>query len=132
MSTPPAIRKVMLVDDEPDLRRIGQLSLERVGGWKVVLAASGAEALELALREQPDVILLDVMMPVDDGPATLTRLREQPGTAAIPVVFMTAKVLAPDIARWHELGAVGVVPKPFDPMKLPGELRRILGIPEGE
>lgn len=126
----PEIRKVLLVDDEPDIRRIGQLSLERVGRWQVVLASSGAEALTLAASERPDVILLDVMMPVDDGPTTLARLRQQPSTADIPVVFMTAKVLAPKARRWRELGAAGTIPKPFDPMTLPDDIRRVLAAAE--
>ena len=131
MSADIEIRKVLLVDDEPDIRRIAQLSLQRVGRWEVVLASRGAEALELAAREQPDVILLDVMMPVDDGPTTLARLREQPSTAAIPVIFMTAKVLQHEVQRLLELGAAGVIPKPFDPMTLPADVRRVLAAAGG-
>lgn len=130
MSGAPQVRRVLLVDDEPDIRRIGQLSLQRVGRWEVALASSGAEALVVAERERPDVILLDVMMPVEDGPTTLGRLREQPGTAAIPVIFMTAKVLQHEVQRWRELGAVGVIPKPFDPMTLPAEVLRVLAAAE--
>ncbi|MFZ6184235.1 response regulator [Nannocystis pusilla] len=130
MSGARVIGKVLLVDDEPDIRRIGQLSLERVGRWQVAVAASGAEALAVAARERPDVILLDVMMPVDDGPTTLARLRERPDTADIPVIFMTAKVLPHELQRWRELGAAGTIPKPFDPMTLPDEVRRVLAAAE--
>lgn len=130
MTASTQIHRVLLVDDEPDIRRIGQLSLERVGGWQVVLASSSAEALATAGRERPDVILLDVMMPVADGPTTLARLREQADTAEIPVIFMTAKVQQHEVQRLLGLGAVGVIPKPFDPMTLPDEVRRVLASAE--
>src|SRR4051812_22209936 len=108
-----------MIDDEPDIRRIGQFSLSAVGKWTVVLASSGSEAVELATREKPDVILLDVMMPGMDGPSTLGKLRENAGTAQIPVIFMTAKVQRQEIERYLQLGARGVIHKPFDPMMLP-------------
>jgi CheY-like chemotaxis protein len=120
------IHKVMLVDDEEDIRTIGQLSLGRVGGWQTVMAASGAEALTKAAAEQPDLILLDVMMPDLDGPTTFSLLRGQEATAKIPIIFMTAKVQKHEVARYLELGAVGVIHKPFDPMTLPSEIRRLL------
>jgi CheY-like chemotaxis protein len=120
------IHKVMLVDDEEDIRTIGQLSLGRVGGWQTVMAASGAEALTKGAAEQPDLILLDVMMPELDGPTTFGLLRAQDATAKIPIIFMTAKVQKHEVARYLELGAVGVIHKPFDPMTLPSEIRRLL------
>lgn len=119
------IRKVMMVDDEPHIRRIGELSLRGVGKWNVVLAGSGKEAIDLARREQPDVILLDVMMPGMDGPATLAELRGAPDTAAIPVIFLTAKAQRHEVERYRMLGAAGVLTKPFDPMTLPDEIRTI-------
>jgi CheY-like chemotaxis protein len=126
-----AIAKVLMVDDEPDIRRIGQMSLRAVGKWEVALAASGAEALVLvaaaALGGRPDVILLDVMMPGMDGPATLAALRSDEATAAIPVIFMTAKVQQHEVERYLALGAAGVIKKPFDPMTLPDQVRRIVG-----
>ena len=120
------IRKVLLVDDEDDIRTIGQLSLSRVGGWQTVLAASGAEAVTKAAAEQPDLILLDVMMPGMDGPTTLGQLRAQAATARTPVIFMTAKIQKQEVARYLELGAVGVIGKPFDPMALPAEIKKLL------
>ena len=120
------IRTVMLVDDEPDIRKIGELSLKHVGGWEVQLVGWGAEAIVLAAAAPPDVILLDVMMPEMDGPTTLVRLREQAATAAIPVIFMTAKVQKYEVDRYRELGAAGVIGKPFDPMTLAADVRRIL------
>jgi CheY-like chemotaxis protein len=120
------LSKVLLVDDEPDIRRIGQISLEHVGKWKVVQAQSGLQALTVAASEKPDVILLDVMMPELDGPGTFARLREDPATAAIPVIFMTAKAQPHEVASYRALGAAGVIAKPFDPMTLPGEVRSIV------
>jgi two-component system, OmpR family, response regulator len=120
------LSKVLLVDDEPDIRRIGQISLEHVGKWKVVQAQSGLQALSVAASEKPDVILLDVMMPELDGPGTFARLREDPATAAIPVIFMTAKAQPHEVASYRALGAAGVIAKPFDPMTLPGEVRSIV------
>lgn len=125
-----AIHKIMMVDDEPHIRRIGELSLRGVGKWQVVLAGSGREAIELAQQEQPDVILLDVMMPGMDGPATLAGLRETPETAAIPVIFLTAKAQRHEVERYRMLGAAGVLTKPFDPMTLPDEVRAIIERPE--
>ncbi len=122
-----SIKSVMMVDDEPDIRRIGQMSLELLGKRRVCLAASGREALALAAAARPDVILLDVMMPDLDGPATLALLREQASTASIPVIFMTARVQKREVERYLELGAAGVIYKPFDPMTLAGEIDRIAG-----
>ena len=120
------LRKILLVDDEPDIRKIGEMSLRAVGKLQVVQAASGAEALELAARERPDAILLDVMMPGMDGPTTLAQLKARPETAAIPVVFMTAKAQPREVERLRSLGARGVIVKPFDPMALPAEVRRLV------
>ena len=122
------IRKVLMVDDEPDIRHVGQMSLELVGNLEVLLASSGDEALVLAAREAPDVILLDVMMPRLDGPATLERLRASTATASIPVILMTARAQPRDVERYLAGGAAGVIVKPFDPMTLPHEIHRIAGV----
>jgi two-component system, OmpR family, response regulator len=114
--------KVLIIDDDGDIRRIARLSLSRVGGHEVVDAADGPSGLERALAERPDVILLDVMMPGQDGPATLAALRANPDSAAIPVVFLTAKAMPEEIERLKRLGVNGVLNKPFDPMTLPMEL----------
>jgi CheY-like chemotaxis protein len=120
------IEKVLMVDDDPHVRRVAELSLARVGGWKVILAASGPEAIVAAERERPDLILLDVMMPGMDGLATLSALQARVALASIPVVFMTAKVQEREIERYLGLGAAGLIRKPFDPMTLPDHIRRIL------
>ena len=120
------ITKIMIVDDDEDICTVAALAARRVGGWDVVVAASGQEALAKARSERPDVILLDVMMPVLDGPATLVKLREEPSTIAIPVIFLTAKVQRLEVEHYLALGAIGVIRKPFDAMTLPDEVRRIV------
>ena len=117
-------RRLLLVDDEDDIRAVAQLSLETVGGWQVVTATSGTEAIGAATSGHFDAILLDVMMPELDGPTTLERLREA-GVAA-PVVFLTAKVQPGDRRALEATGAAGILAKPFDPMQLPADLDRVL------
>ena len=119
------LRKILLVDDDADIRLIAEISLSSLGGWQVVQAASGAEALDLASRERPDLILLDVMMPGMDGPTTLKSLRTLPGLEETPVIFVTAKVQPDEIVYYKELGALEVISKPFDPMTLAVQLRDI-------
>ena len=125
------IKKVLLVDDEPDIRKIAEMSLKMVGRFEVVVASSGIEALGTAEKELPDVVLLDVMMPGMDGPTTLGRLRDQAATAKVPVIFMTAKAQKHEVERYLALGAAGVITKPFDPMTLSAEIRRILAARPG-
>jgi two-component system, OmpR family, response regulator len=120
-------KRVLLVDDAEDIRMISRISLERVGDWTVVPVASGQAALEALEREGPfDAVLLDVMMPGMDGPATLRQLRAHGLPAAVPIIFLTAKAQTPERPRLMSLGAAGVIAKPFDPMKLPDELARIV------
>jgi CheY-like chemotaxis protein len=123
------INNILLVDDEPDIRTIAELSLSQVGGWKVTLASSGVQALELAGSHKPDLILLDVMMPEMDGVATFQALANRDDTREIPVIFMTARVQSQERERYVGLGAAGVIAKPFDPMRLPDDIRGILAQP---
>ena len=118
--------KVLLVDDDADLRTIGSLSLTTVARWTVVLAASGQEAVELARQERPNVILLDAMMPRLNGTGTFALLRAHEATAAIPIIFMTAKAQTRDLEQYLSLGAAGVISKPFDPMTLAARIVDIL------
>lgn len=120
--------RVLIIDDEADIRRIARLSLSKVGKMEVVDAAGGLDGLRLAAAENPDVILLDVMMPGLDGPGTLAALRSNPVTASIPVVFLTAKAMPAEIERLRGLGVCGVLTKPFDPMKLPQQVTACLGV----
>jgi len=124
-----ALDRIMLVDDEPDIRTIAELALSRVGGWQVQLAESGEDALAQLAREPADLVLLDVMMPEMDGPTVLKRMRESETLAHIPVIFMTAKVQRREVDHYLDLGAHGVIGKPFDPMRLPEEIRQIMGGP---
>ena len=118
--------KVLIIDDDADIRFIAGLSLSRLGGMEVVEAASGAEGVHKAQDEKPDVILLDMMMPAMDGSATLAALRSQPPTATTPVIFLTAKAMRVEVERLRALGAAGVLIKPFDPRTLPGDVRALV------
>lgn len=120
-----ALKRILMVDDEADIRAIAHLSLTAVGGFTVELCSSGPDAIQKAEAFAPDLILLDVMMPGMDGPTTLKGLRESPALAQTPVVFMTAKVQPQEIAQLLACGAMDVLAKPFDPMILPDSLQRI-------
>ena len=120
------IRKVLLVDDDPDIRSIGTLSLRNVGKWQVVVADSGAAAVAAVIREQPELVLLDVMMPGLDGPTTLLRIRELHLTSPPTVIFLTAKSAEAELAHLIAIGAKGVIVKPFNPLLLPQKIRQIL------
>ena len=122
--------KVLIVDDEDDIRELARISLERVGGLEVVVASSGEEGIAMATAEQPDAVLLDAMMPGIDGPQTLERLKANAATAQIPVVFLTGSVQEFERDRFTALGAVAILPKPFDPMTLAKDLRACLGWPD--
>jgi two-component system OmpR family response regulator len=115
--------RILHVDDEPDIREVVEISLGLDRGLATRSCGSGEEALVAAVEWQPDIILCDVMMPVMDGPATLMRLRENALTANIPVVFMTARAQTRELDRFRSLGALGVIPKPFDPMTLAASVR---------
>ena len=119
--------KALIIDDEDDVRQVVRLSLGRVGGMEVADASSGAAGIVLAAETGPDFILLDLMMPEMDGVETLGRLRENPRTESIPVIFLTAKALPSEIERLRSLGALDVIVKPFNPMTLADQLRSILG-----
>lgn len=118
--------KVLIVDDEEDVRFVARMSLGRIGAMTVLEASSGEEGIARARAERPDFILLDMMMPGLDGAATFRALRSHAETASIPVVFLTAKAMAPEVQRLKDLGAKGVVLKPFDPMTLARDIRAIL------
>ncbi|MFA9446795.1 response regulator [Egicoccus sp. AB-alg6-2] len=118
---------VPIVDDEAAIRLVARLGLERVAGWTVTEAGGADEAIAAVGRRRPDVVLLDVMMPLTDGPRTLERLRALPGGDELPVVFLTAKAQQSEIVRLRSLGVDGVISKPFDPMKLADDLAGVLG-----
>jgi CheY-like chemotaxis protein len=120
-------RRILVVDDDDDVRSLAALSLGKVGGHEVRTANSGEACLaELALW-RPDVVVLDVMMPGMDGPTTLERIRDAPDTEDIPVVFLTASVVEPDLDRLRTAEVSGVLAKPFNPMELSAQLAAVLG-----
>ena len=118
--------KLLHVDDEPDIREVVEISLALDSVFTTRNCGSGEEALTVAADWQPDIILLDVMMPLMDGPATLAGLRDNPKTARIPVIFMTARAQTRELDRFRALGAVGVIAKPFDPMTLATSIRNYI------
>jgi len=120
-----ALQNVLVVEDNPQVRMIVKLSLEKVGRLNVRVCSTGEEALEAANTFAPQLILLDVMMPGMDGPAVLKRLRQLPETLGIPVIFLTAKTTADELRELRELGAVDVIAKPFDPMTLHQQIKDI-------
>ena len=119
--------RVLIIDDEDDIREVAALSLESVAGWEVMTANSGSQGLARAVEYQPEAILLDVMMPGMDGPTTFRELRKNPATAKIPVLLLTAKVQSSDQRRFADLGVEAVLFKPFDPLTLSTQIAGVLG-----
>jgi CheY-like chemotaxis protein len=119
--------RILIIDDEDDIREVAALSLETIAGWDVVTANSGAQGLARAIEHQPDAVLLDVMMPGMDGPTTFRELRKNPATSRIPVVLLTAKVQSNDQKRFADLGVEAVLLKPFDPLTLATQIADALG-----
>lgn len=119
------LTRILYVEDEPDIQTVARLALETLGGFTVEICSSGSEALDRAPAFDPQLILLDVMMPGMDGPTTLGKLHELPQFAFTPAIFMTAKVQPGEVAGYKEIGAVDVIPKPFDPMTLSGQVQAI-------
>jgi CheY-like chemotaxis protein len=123
------MRKILIIDDEDDIRQVAALSLETIAGWEVVTANRGAQGIAMARTEKPDAVLLDVMMPEMDGPTTFKNLQADPATAGIPVILLTAKVQGVDQRRFASLGVVAVLFKPFDPITLADQMKEALGWP---
>ncbi len=119
------LERILYVEDEPDIQQVAKLALEMVGGFTLQVCSSGQEALDSAEGFAPQLVLLDVMMPGMDGPTTLQNLRQLPALANVPVVFMTAKVQPQEVAHYKSLGALDVIPKPFDPMTLADQVRAV-------
>jgi len=120
------IRKVLLAEDDEDIQKVARISLQFRGGWDVSLATDGEECLALAAKENPDLILLDCMMPKMDGYETCRRLKLDPVLRHIPVIFLTARAQEIEVKKGLLLGAVGYLIKPFNPMSLASEIQRIL------
>lgn len=120
----PPLQRILLVEDELDIQMVASMALEDLGGFEVAVCSSGIEALDRVPVFQPDLILLDVMMPDLDGPGTLLALEQLP-SARPPVVFMTARAQLSEIEEYRRSGAIDVIIKPFDPMKLAATVRDI-------
>jgi CheY-like chemotaxis protein len=120
-------RRVLIVDDDELILEVAQMCLEAVGGWQVTTASSGQEGLDRALSERPDAIVMDVMMPGMDGPTAALALSENPATANIPIVLLTAMAQVKGQPDLSALPVVGILGKPFDPMLLPATLASMLG-----
>ncbi len=121
------MRRILIIDDEEDIREVAALSLEATAGWQILTASSGAKGIEIAIAEQPDAILMDVMMPGVDGPTTFRHMQQNPEIASIPVLLLTAKVQGVDQRRFAGLGVAAILFKPFDPLTLAGQISEILG-----
>ena len=120
-------RQVLLIDDEADIRAVARMSLERIGGWEVLEASSGPAGVELAALHRPDAVLLDLMMPDVDGPATFRLLDADARTHGIPVLLLTARGDHPERESWMAQGVAGVLDKPFDPLELAAQVSQALG-----
>lgn len=119
-------KRILVIDDDDGIREIAQFSLEAAAGWEVLTAASGSEGLATAEAEQPDAILLDVMMPDMDGPTTFRQLQANAATQHIPTILLTAKAKISEQQQFIDLGVTGVITKPFTAMDLVEQIRNIL------
>ena len=121
------MRRVLIIDDDDDIREVAALSLEATADWTIYIASSGQAGIEEAIKERPDAILMDVMMPEMDGPTTFRHLQADATTRHIPVVLLTAKVQGVDQRRFAGLGVAAVLFKPFDPLTLAAQISEALG-----
>lgn len=119
-------KSILIVDDEADVREITQLGLQMATDWTVLTASSGAEAIAIASKHQPDAILLDMMMPDLDGRATLKQLKVNEATQAIPVILVTAKAQQSNLGEFEDLDIAAIIAKPFRPLKLAAEIIQVL------
>jgi CheY-like chemotaxis protein len=119
-------KRILIVDDSGFIRAIVKVTLEKTAGWEVLTASSGEEAL-VQSESLPDAILLDVVMPEMDGPATIRKLQENQRTRSIPVILLTATEQTDDLRALAELGAAALIAKPFDPVSLASQVRAALG-----
>ncbi|MDE3105670.1 MAG: response regulator [Acidobacteriota bacterium] len=121
------MRRVLIIDDEDDIREVAALSLEAIAGWQILTAGSGVEGMAIAAAERPDAIIMDVMMPEMDGPTTFGLMQQDASIKHIPVLLLTAKVQGVDQRRFANLGVAGVLFKPFDPLTLSQQVADVLG-----
>ncbi len=120
-------KRILVVDDEPYIQEVAQICLEMLAGWTVITASSGTEAIAKAELEQPDAILLDVLMPDMDGMTTFSHLQANPATQAIPVLMLSAKAQSSDAYPYKAVGIKAAIAKPFDPLTLANQIAQVLG-----
>jgi CheY-like chemotaxis protein len=120
-----ALNRICYVEDDEDIQRIVRMSLERVGKMTVEVVGDPTAAVDAMVKFQPDMVMLDWMMPVLDGPAVFRQMKTRPETSGVPVVFITAKAAQRDLDELTALGAAGIISKPFSPKDLPDQLRAI-------
>lgn len=120
-------KRILVVDNEEYIQEVTKICLETVAGWEVLTACSGLEGIKKAEIDQPDAILLDVMMPEMDGMTTLSKLQANPATKEIPVIFLTAKIQASDQHRYAQMGMPRAIAKPFNPLELAEQIANALG-----
>lgn len=120
-----SVKRILFVEDEADIRAVAEVALGTVGGFELKSCSSGEEALRVAEDFSPDLLLFDVMMPGLDGPSTLREIRKIPALLETPAIFMTAKVQPQEVEQLKQLGAIDVISKPFDPMTLADQIKRI-------
>ncbi|MBH8553442.1 response regulator [Nostocaceae cyanobacterium CENA357] len=120
-------KRVLVVDNEQYIQEVAKICLETVAGWEVLTASSGQEGINQAAAWQPDVILLDVMMPDMDGITTFEKLQANSVTKKIPVILLTAKIQAADRRRYNQMGIISAIAKPFNPLELAGQIAEVLG-----
>ncbi|VAX09986.1 Two-component response regulator [hydrothermal vent metagenome] len=119
------LKNILYVEDDPDIQTIAKLALETIGGFNVNVCSSGQEALENAEKFRPQLLLLDVMMPIMDGHSTLAALRKIPALIDVPAIFMTAKIQTHEINEYREQGILEIINKPFDPILLAEQISKI-------
>ncbi len=122
-------KRILIIDDEEAIQKVVKLSLKMEAEWDVLTATSGPEGVTNAETEQPDAILLDVMMPDMDGIATFKALQSNAKTEPIPVIFLTAKAQTAEKRQFSNVGVAGVITKPFNSLTLASEIAKILGWP---
>ncbi|MEL6605225.1 MAG: response regulator [Cyanobacteria bacterium J06614_10] len=119
-------RRILIVDDDADIREATQLCLEITGQWEVLKAGNGPEGIAIACSEQPDAILLDMMLPGMDGLTILQRLRATPETEKIPIIILTAKAQSSEQKTFRQLKVASVIIKPYDPLTISDQIAAAL------
>ncbi len=119
------LTKILYAEDDVDIQSIAQMALEMMGGYTLKICNNGQEAIDAIADFQPDLLLFDVMMPLVDGPAAFKEIHANPAYQDIPIIFMTAKAQTGEVDEYYEMGAKGVITKPFDPMTLPDQILKI-------